>query len=112
MLYINVPGHNVTRKKPNANVIKHIVRYLVGTKDKGVIFTPTKDLSNFECFVDAGFAENHTTETYEDPNSVESRTGCVIKYAAYPIIWFSRLQTEIALHTTEAEYIALSTAAR
>ena len=34
------------------------------------------------------------------------------KYAGCPITWFSRLQTEISLSTTEAEYIVLSTAAR
>ena len=33
-------------------------------------------------------------------------------YAGCPILWFSRLQQEISLSTTEAEYIALSTAAR
>ena len=48
----------------------------------------------------------------EDPNSVKSRTGCVLKYGWMPITWFSRLQTEIVLSTTEAEYIALSAAAR
>ena len=36
----------------------------------------------------------------------------MIKYAGCPITWFSRIQTEISLSTTEAEYIALSTAAR
>eukprot|EP00957_Ditylum_brightwellii_P155401 11829735-Ditylum_brightwellii.AAC.1 len=33
-------------------------------------------------------------------------------YGNCPITWFSCLQNEIALSTTEAEYIALSTAAR
>ena len=33
-------------------------------------------------------------------------------YAGCPIIWVSKLQTEIALSTTEAEYIALSQAMR
>ena len=28
-------------------------------------------------------------------------------YANYPIIWYSKLQTEIALSTTESEYVAL-----
>ena len=91
---------------------KRIGRYLLGTKDKGLRFKPSDDLSHFECYVDADFAGNYTSETCEDPNSVKSRTGCVIKYGGSPITWFSRLQTEIALSTTEAEYIALSTAAR
>ena len=33
-------------------------------------------------------------------------------YAGCPITWGSRMQTEIALSTTESEYIALSTAMR
>ena len=41
-----------------------------------------------------------------------SRAGFVIKYANCPIIWTSKLQTEIALSTTEAEYIALSQSMR
>ena len=99
-------------RKPHGNAIKCIGRYLIGTRDKGLTFKPTKDLSHFECYVDADFAGNYTKTNSEDPNSVKSRTGCVIKYAGCPITWFSRLQTEIALSTTEAEYIALSTAAR
>ena len=41
-----------------------------------------------------------------------SRTGYVINYANCPIIWCSKLQTEIALSTTESEYIALSQSLR
>ena len=33
-------------------------------------------------------------------------------FACCPITWQSKLQTEIALSTTESEYIALSTAMR
>ena len=40
------------------------------------------------------------------------QTGMVIMYANCPIFWRSTLQTEIALSTAEAEYIALSTALR
>ena len=41
-----------------------------------------------------------------------SRTGYVILFANCPIIWSSKLQTEIALSTTESEYIALSQSLR
>jgi hypothetical protein len=36
----------------------------------------------------------------------------VIQFAGYPVIWASKLQTEIALSVTEAEYIALSSASK
>ena len=36
-----------------------------------------------------------------------SRAGYIIVYANCPIIWASKLQTEIALSTTESGYIAL-----
>ena len=65
------------------------------------MFKPTGDLSEFECYIDADIAGNYTNETCEDPNSIESTTGCVIKYSGYPITWFSRLQSKIAFSTTE-----------
>ena len=65
-----------------------------------------------EVFVDADFAGGFDKAVAEDPASAYSRTGFVIKHAGCPIIWKSKLQTEIALSTTEAECIALSTALR
>ena len=44
--------------------------------------------------------------------NVLSRTGFVIRYTGCPVIWSSKLQTEIALSTAEAEYIAMSQALR
>ena len=41
-----------------------------------------------------------------------SRTGYIIMYANCPIHFVNKLQTEIALSTAEAEYIALSQALR
>ena len=41
-----------------------------------------------------------------------SCTGYVIMYAGCSLLWCSKLQTEIASSTTEAEYIALSQAIR
>jgi len=43
----------------------------------------------------------------KNPETVMSQTGYVIRYAGCPIVWCSKLQTEVALSTTEAEYIAL-----
>jgi hypothetical protein len=48
----------------------------------------------------------------EMPTTFYSRSGFVIQYTSCPIYWQSKLQTEIALSTAEAEYIALSQALR
>ncbi|GFH59556.1 hypothetical protein CTEN210_16032 [Chaetoceros tenuissimus] len=100
-------------KRSHENAVKRIGRCLLGTQDKGIIFKPDiNKLGQLECFVDADFAGNYTKEQSHDLNSVRSKTGCVILYTGCPITWFSKLQTKISLSTTEAEYIALSTACR
>ena len=89
--------------------LKRIGRYLVNTRDKGIILTPTSDLK-IDCFVDADFAGLWSYENPNDPVCVRSRTGYVIMFCGVPIIWKSKLQTEITLSTMEAEYVALSMA--
>jgi hypothetical protein len=98
-------------KKSHAMAVKYIGRYLASTRDKGIQIKP--DNNGFECYVDASHAGDWKQEAaIDDPATARSRTGYVIRYAGYPVVWASKLQTEIALSVTEAEYIALSTAAR
>ena len=60
------------------------------------------------CYVDTDSACCFMHETAHDKASVLSRTGYVINYSGFPILCVSKMQTEIALSTTVAEYIALS----
>jgi hypothetical protein len=62
--------------------------------------------------VDANFAGGWDTLDAENAENVYSCTGYIICYAGCPMFWQSKLQTEIALSTAEAEYIALSQALR
>ena len=87
--------------------VLRIGKYLLGTKDKGVIFRPDKD-RGLEYYVDADFAGGWAKSDPKDADNVLSRTGYVIFYADCPLLWASRMQTEIALSTVESEYIALS----
>ena len=81
------------------------------TRDKGLILTPTDH--SFTAYVDADFVGNWCKETAQDNSmTAKSRTGYVIMYAGCPIIWASKLQTDVALSTSEAEYSALSEASR
>ena len=70
------------------------------------------DTKGLECFVDADWAGNWHEDFSDDPGCANSRTGYLITYAGCPLIWASKMQSLIALSTTEAEYIALSTALR
>ena len=62
--------------------------------------------------MDADFAGLWTYEDEQDPVCVRSRTGYVITLGDCPIHFSSKLQTEIATSTLEAEYIALAQAMR
>lgn len=95
-------------KKSHAQALKRIGRYLLGTREEGLILNPKLD-HNIDCYVDSDFAGLWNYEDPQDPSSARSRTGYLIQIANCPIHWVSRLQTEIALSTMEAEYVALST---
>jgi len=99
----------------HAEAVKHIGHYLLGTADKGLILRPTKESTTFDCRVDAshtGEWRKHGEEAISDSTTAKSCSGYVLLYAGCPIIWASKLQTEIALSSTEAEYIAISTTTR
>ena len=61
-------------KKSHATAVKTIVRYLSGTKTRGVIYKRPESLK-LECYVDADFAGLYGYESPETPLSVKSRTG-------------------------------------
>ncbi len=98
--------------RSHAEAVKRICRYLLGTQDKGVILRP-KGEESFDCWVDASHASEWSSKSAEfDPNTARSRMGYILCYAGCPMMWASKMQTEIALSSTEAEYIALSAAMR
>jgi hypothetical protein len=90
--------------------VKRVIRYLLATKDKGLFLKQTQSMT-LDMFVDADYAGMWHKEYADLRDNVLSRTG-----RDY-FLWLSdnlgsKLQTEIALSTTESEYIALSTATR
>jgi hypothetical protein len=91
--------------------VKRIGRYLLATRDKGLILQPTHNFI-LDMFVNADFAGMWHHEYSKLWECAFSRTGYVITYCGCPVHWASKLQSEIALSTTESEYIALSMASR
>ena len=60
-----------------------------------------------EVFIDASFSEDQNCSFSKNVLLVLSRTGFAVKYMNYPLLWISKLQTEIVLSIIEAEYIVL-----
>jgi len=47
-----------------------------------------------------------------DASTAKSRSGYIVSLQGCPLIWHSKLQTQVTLSTTEAEYVALSQSLR
>jgi len=93
-------------KSSHERVVKCILRYLRGTRTNGIVIQPTSP-HLLDCYVDADFCGLWKSENSCDPISVRSRTDYVIMFCGTPLLWCSKLQSEIALSTVEVEYITL-----
>ena len=92
----------------HGEVIDYIAKYLKNHVDDGIQLTPIRN-QGFLVYCDADFAGNWNRQyAMTDPAAAKSRSDWIISYANCPIIWASKLQTQVAFRTTEAEYIALS----
>jgi len=99
--YIQYAVHQCARFThiPRASYEQAVLRicyYLTGTKDKGLVFKPSAELT-LDCYVDADFAGLWKVKDGQGPECVKSRTGYVLMLHGCPLTWASRLQSEIAL---------------
>ena len=97
-------------RQTHGEAIEYLVRYLKRTRDLGLSFKPDAS-KGFECYCDADFSGNWNKALAPiDPSTAKSRSGWIIFYAGCPVCWASKLQTQVALSTTEVKYIAISQA--
>ena len=87
--------------------LKRIGRYLKATRDKGLVLNPSGKLK-VDAYPDADFAGLYGYESNTDPACAKSRSGFLITVSDCPMVWVSKLQTETALSTMEAEINALA----
>ena len=85
------------------NMAKRVLRYLKGTKDLSLIFKKITNQAKLVGYADADWANGADRKSY---------TGYIFKLGLNTISWGCYKQSCIALSSTEAEYIALSEAAR
>jgi hypothetical protein len=95
-------------RQSHGEAILYLVHYLNKTHNLGLKFKPDPK-KGFECYCDANFPGNwNKAFAAVDPSTAKSRSGWIIFYAGCLVSWASKLQSQVALSTTEAEYIAMS----
>ena len=86
--------------------INNFVRYVVHTKDKGLILEPK--YHSFECWAETDFVRNwFKSDAQFSYNAACSSIGFVVTCAGFPIVWALKLQGLISLRNNEVECIAL-----
>jgi hypothetical protein len=109
------PTHQIAKylsdpRQSHGEAILYLARYLKKTRNLGLNFKPDPK-KGFECYCDADFSGNWNREfTPVDPSTAKSQSRWFIFYAGCPVSWASKLQSQITLSTTKAEYIAMSQA--
>ncbi|KAL2251634.1 UNVERIFIED_CONTAM: Retrovirus-related Pol polyprotein from transposon TNT 1-94 [Sesamum indicum] len=94
--YMSNPG------SPHWEALKHLLRYLNGTKKLGINFSKSPNGAKLVGYVDSNYAN--------DRDSRKSTTSYIFTLCDACISWKSQLQNIMALSTTEAEYIATTEA--
>ena len=97
--------HNT--KASHETAVKRIFWYFQGTKYNGLVFNPSKKMV-VDCYADADFVGMWGHENTQDPICAMSRTGSVVTFANFPILWLSKIQANFSLSTLNYEYVVLS----
>jgi hypothetical protein len=89
--------------------MKRVMKFIVSTKDYGLQIAPVRPKSevikwNMVVYTDSDWAG--------DKDNRRSVSGYVIFLLGVPILWKSKLQRSVSLSSSEAEYYALSEAAK
>ena len=94
--YMNNPG------KEHWMAVKWILRYLKGTINQALFFGGSN--ISLQGYVDADMAG--------DKDNRRSTTGYVFTVGGTTVSWVSKIQSVVALSTTEAEYVAATEASK
>ena len=95
----------VASNKQHETAVKRIFRYLKGTINMGIEYSKSNDTKlTFEGYSDSDWAG--------DKNDRRSTAGYLFKMNGKLVSWQSKKQQTVALSTVEAEYLALTEAAK
>ncbi|MBW0517981.1 hypothetical protein O181_057696 [Austropuccinia psidii MF-1] len=82
--------------------LEHLIGYMQKTRDMGVIISAHSNPKGVTCYVDANWGGEGNQSTH----------GFIVMHGGNSIMWQSKQQVTVAASTAQAEYIALSFAAK
>ena len=95
-------------KRPHDFSLKRLARYLNHTKYHGLVLDLNSYIFKVDAYPGAEFAGIYGHKNSDDQACSKSCTGFIITFSGCPVLCISRLQTETALYTMEAEIISLA----
>src|SRR5258708_10658690 len=93
---------NIKPSKKHWNAVKHIFRYLQGTRDIGITFDMD---SRYADFIISSFSDSDNRKSFHK----KAITGGAILLAGGAIKWIAKKQPIITLSSMEAKYVAANT---
>ncbi|MBW0511510.1 hypothetical protein O181_051225 [Austropuccinia psidii MF-1] len=84
------------------NALEHLIAYLRRTKDLGILISTDNTKNKLTFYVDANWGGEGNRSTH----------GYLLLHGKNPIAWQSKRQIIVASSTSQAEYVALSFAAK
>jgi hypothetical protein len=86
------------------DALKHVVQYLLGSKNKGIYFRKTDGCPLWDFYCDSDWAGC--------PNTRRSTSGYLLKFMGGPLLAVSRRQKNVTLSSCEAEYCTFTDCAK
>ncbi len=104
-----IAKYSLDPRQAHGEAILYLICWLKKTRDLGLKFKPNPD-KGFKCYCDADFLGNwYKKFTPVNPSTAKSQSSWIVFYAGCTVCWASKLQSQVALSTTEAKYITTST---
>ena len=83
--------------------LKKLALYLKNTQERVLVLDPNYDIFKVDAYPNDYFSVMNGHKRHDDTECAKSRTGFIIMFADFPVLWISKLQNETTLYKTKIE---------
>ena len=88
-------------KRYHELALNKLAQYLKNTQDRGIVLDPNYDIFKVDAYPNADFSEMNGHKRHDNTECAKSRTGFIIMFADFPVLWISKLKNETTLYKME-----------